>query len=98
MLANAPRTLWNARTVDPEFLMEMLEQREALSDAKKAHDLEAVRKMAKTIEERMRSVEGALAEGFATQNHEPLLGKVGEMRFCRRFLDEVSAIEDEWAA
>jgi molecular chaperone HscB len=81
---------------DPEFLMEMLEQREALSDARQARDLGAVRKMAQAIEQRSRQVERALADGFARSTAgSSLVGKVGELRFFRRFLDEVSSAEDE---
>jgi molecular chaperone HscB len=86
------------RDADPVFLMEMLEQREALSDAKQARDLEAVRRMASAIETRSRAVERALSEGFARAETASLVGKVGELRYYRRFLDEVSAIEDELAA
>jgi molecular chaperone HscB len=83
---------------DPEFLMEMLEQREALAEAKEARDLSRVQEMARAIEERSRGVEKALAAGFARGDAASLVGKVGELRFYRRFLDEVSAIEDELAA
>jgi molecular chaperone HscB len=87
-----------ARKADPAFLMDMLEQREALSEAKQSKDLEAVRRLAAAIEERARGVERALTEGFARGEAGSLVGKVGELKFYRRFLDEVSAIEDEWAA
>jgi molecular chaperone HscB len=83
---------------DAEFLMEMLEQREALSDAKRERNLTAVRRMAGSIETRVRDVERALSEGFARGEKEALVAKLGELRFYRRFLDEVSAIEDELAA
>jgi molecular chaperone HscB len=86
---------------DPEFLMEMLEQREALADAKQARDLEAVRRMAALVETRARDVERALSEGFAHSAPAEtgvLADKLGELRYYRRFLDEVSAIEDELAA
>jgi molecular chaperone HscB len=86
---------------DPEFLMEMLEQREALSDAKEARDLEAVRRMAASVEDLARAAERALSEGFAqftVGQSSRLVAKLGELRYYRRFLDEVSAIEDELAA
>jgi molecular chaperone HscB len=83
---------------EPEFLMEMLELRETLAEARGAHDLTRVREMGAGIEDRRRSVERALAEGFARGESSSLLGKLGELRFYRRFLDEVSAIEDELAA
>jgi len=81
-----------------EFLMEMLELREALSDAKNAHDLGAIRSMAADIEARVRETERALSAGFARGERETLVGRLGELRFFRRFLEEVSAIEDEFAA
>jgi molecular chaperone HscB len=88
----------NGAKQDPAFLMDMLEQREALAEAKQSKDLEAVRRLAAAIEERVRGVERALAEGFAQPEVSGLAAKVGELKFYRRFLDEVSAIEDEWAA
>jgi molecular chaperone HscB len=90
-----------AHKTDPAFLMDMLEQREALSEAKQSKDLEAVRRLAAAIEERARDVERTLTEGFARCEATSLVGivaKVGELKFYRRFLEEVSAIEDEWAA
>jgi molecular chaperone HscB len=83
---------------DPEFLMDMLEQREALSEAKGARDVERVRALARAVEEHARAAERGLAEGFARGESASLVGKLGELRFHRRFLDEVSAIEDELAA
>ncbi len=84
----------------PEFLMEMLEQREALSEARRSRDLATVKDMAKEIEARSRAVESELSLGFAGGGADltDLLAKVGELRFYRRFLEEVSAIEDELAA
>jgi molecular chaperone HscB len=83
---------------DPEFLMEMLEQREALAEAKQARDLPAIKRMAGAIQDRARGVEAALTEGFARGEAASLVVRVGELKFYRRFLDEVSAIEDELAA
>jgi molecular chaperone HscB len=83
---------------DQEFLMEMLELREALSEAKAERDLEAVRRMAASIAARVRAVEVVLSDGFRRGDGASLVGKVGELRFYRRFLDEVGAIEDELAA
>jgi molecular chaperone HscB len=87
-----------AEPADPEFLMDMLEQREALSEAKQARDLEGVRRMAAAIEARFVAVERALAVGFQRGEAASLAAKVGELKYYRRFLDEVSAIEDELAA
>lgn len=83
---------------EPEFLMEMLELREALADARHGKDLLAVRKLAQGVEERSKAAEAELVLGFASDDVSALGGKVGELRFYRRFLDEVSAIEEELAA
>jgi molecular chaperone HscB len=91
--SDGPRT-----PTDPEFLMEMLEQREALAEAKQARDLAAIRRMAAAVQARSDVLERSLAESFARDEAAALVGKVGELRFYRRFLDEVSAIEDELAA
>jgi molecular chaperone HscB len=90
------------------FLMDMLEQREALADARAARDADAMRALAGAIEDRLRDAEKALAEGFVQGGvvgegeRSPdvtalakLVGRLGELRFYKRFLDEVSAIEDE---
>jgi molecular chaperone HscB len=83
---------------EQEFLMEMLELREALGDAKHARDLQAVRAMAADVEARVRTVEQTLSEGFRRGDEKSVVGGLSELRFLRRFLDEVSAIEDEFAA
>jgi molecular chaperone HscB len=83
---------------DPEFLMEMLELREALAEAKQARDLPKVREMERAVEERARGAERAFAEGFARGEAASLAGTVGELRFYRRFLDEAGAIEEELVA
>lgn len=83
---------------DQDFLMEMLEQREALLDARQARDLPAVRALASSIETRAAEVERSISEGFQRGERGLLLDKVGELKFYRRFLEDVSAIEDELAA
>ncbi len=83
---------------DPDFLMDMLEKREALSDARQARDLSAVRAMAASVAGRVHEVQRDLSRGFAGGGGPELVGKLGELRFYRRFLDEVSAIEDDLLA
>ncbi len=78
---------------DPELLMDVLEKREALADAKAARDVERVRALESEIRGREATLEGALANA-ATFDAE-LVAKLGEMRFYRRFLDEASAVEEE---
>jgi molecular chaperone HscB len=83
---------------DPDFLMEMLEMREALSEARAKKDLEAVRKAGREIASRRARVGTQLAVGFERGgDFAKLVPLLGELRFYRRFLEEVSAIEDEAA-
>jgi molecular chaperone HscB len=90
---------------DPEFLMEMMEQREALAAAKASGDRTSVERLAATIRRREEAATAKLAAGFRgafgqvveAPRLEPLLPLLGELRYYRRFLDEVSAIDDELA-
>ena len=80
------------------FLMDMLEMREALAEARAKRDIDAVTKLGGTIEKRRASAMAKLADGFASNlDLAKLVPLLGELRFYRRFLDEVSAIEDEAA-
>ena len=83
---------------DPELLLEMLERREALAEARATRDVEAVRGVADVIQRRQAEVRGALARGFAAGEGESLVSKLGELRFLQRLLEQASAIEDELAA
>ncbi len=81
------------------LLMDMMERREELADARRAKDLQAVTTLAKVVRDRERDVLSLLgrtldAEGGAVSQALPFLG---ELRYLRRFLDEVSAIEDDLA-
>jgi molecular chaperone HscB len=84
---------------DPEFLMEMMEQREALSEAKAKHDLASIETLAARIRAKETDVLGRLARGFdgtlgQGDGLEWLVPLLGELRYYRRFLDEVSSIEE----
>jgi molecular chaperone HscB len=82
-----------------ELLMEMMEAREELSDAARAKDLETVRKLGKNMQFREREALSALGQAFDragkdTEAARKLVHYLGELRYLRRFLDEVSAIEE----
>jgi molecular chaperone HscB len=81
------------------FLMEVLDEREALADARAAKDLAKVRAVGATMAKRAKEVEAKLASGFASFASggavDTLVPLLGELRFYKRFLDEVSAIEEE---
>ena len=85
---------------EPAFLMEMLELREALAEARAKKDLAAVEKLGAQIETRRAKAEGELSRALGALdagNAASHVRRLGELRFYRRFLDEVSAIEEEAA-
>ncbi len=82
-----------------DLLMDMMEQREALAEAKAKRDLTAMHQLASQFESRARLVEEQLSRGFRDcagdrEGLATLLPRLGELRFYRRFLDEVSENED----
>jgi molecular chaperone HscB len=86
----------------PSLLMEMMEQREELSDAARAKDLGRVAALGRAMDARRAEVERRLGLALDAGSEGPqkiaaALPSLGELRYIRRFLDEVSAIEDELA-
>jgi len=81
------------------LLMDMMEQREELTDARRAKDLQAVHKLATTVRERERQVLSRLGQALSAEGGAltQALPHLGELRYLRRFLEEVSAIEEDLA-
>jgi molecular chaperone HscB len=84
----------------PEFLMEMMEQREELAEARTKRDAAGIARLGERMRSRQAQVLDQLAAAFERNARQPdLLAKsvplLGELRYYRRFLDEVSTIEDE---
>jgi molecular chaperone HscB len=88
----------------PSFLMEVLEAREHLEEAKDARDCAAVAKAVEGATAKRRAVEGELEATIdaAIETHDrgalraavPLLGR---LRYAARFLEEAAAIEERLA-
>jgi molecular chaperone HscB len=86
----------------PALLMEAMELRETLAEAKSNGDFAAIERLAGQVDALKRAAEDKLVLGFAAAGGaraklEALVPVLGELRFHRRFLDEVSAIEDAMA-
>ena len=87
----------------PEFLMEVLERREELAEARRAADVRRVEELAGQIrndrERVLREIGELFARALGGANGDAggtaLLSRVGELRYFERFLEEVSAIQDE---
>lgn len=93
--ANVPVGETNEPKPSPALLMEMMEQREELGDARRGKDLVVVRALEERMRTREREVLSAIGELFASNNFEAVLLRLGELRYVRRFLDEVDATLEE---
>lgn len=87
----------DASRPDPSFLMDVMEQREALGEARRKRDLAAVQKLAAGVRERQGRVTSELALAFAAESADfsRISALVGELRYHQRFLDEAGAVEDD---
>jgi len=93
--ANVPVGETNEPKPSPALLMEMMEQREELGDARRGKDLAVVRALEERMRAREREVLAAIGELFASNKYEAVLLRLGELRYVRRFLDEVDATLEE---
>lgn len=78
----------------PDLLMEMMEAREELSDAHRNKDLTRVTAMGKAMQSRQAETIDRLRRAFAETDHDRVLPLLGELRYIRRFLEEVEAFEE----
>ena len=83
------------RENDPEFLMEIMELREALGDARGAKDLPKVEALAAKVHAAYDTSRAALRDAFDARDHAAAKHHLGRMRYYRRFLDEVDVIREE---
>ena len=83
----------------PDFLMTVLEQREALAEARAQKNAARITALESEMREAQTAAESRLARALAPGADVDLakteIGALGELRFYRRFLEEVSAIHDE---
>jgi len=85
---------------DPMFLMEVMELREGLSEARKTGDLDRVGVLGEKVAAMQRETATQMAEAFVALEGEgtdigAVAALLGRLRYYRRFLDEVEVIEDE---
>lgn len=86
----------SAPPADPAFLMDVMERREALAEARRQGDLAQARALAQVSDQHQDRVLGEMAKAFAQQHPDAarLEALLGELRYHRRFSEEVAAIED----
>jgi molecular chaperone HscB len=79
----------------PALLMDFMEAREELGAAVAARDVAAVARLAAGMKEREAKVTAALGAAFIdASQRDVVLALLGELRYVRRFLDEVAAFEE----
>jgi molecular chaperone HscB len=77
------------------LLAEMMEAREELAEAARDRSLERVSRLGHSMRQREREVLGRLDAALRTDpTAAALLPSLGELRYVRRFLDEVAAFEE----
>ncbi len=86
------------RSGDPDFLMEVMELREALGEARDKRDLATVQRLAQGVRSSYATARGALSSALTAHRDAEARSHLGRMRYYRRFLDEVDVIEEEAAS
>ena len=88
-------------TADPELLMEVMELREALSEAKQARDMARVGSLAERVRALHAGTDARLLRAFGELREQADAGQlakiatlVSRLKYYQRFLDEVSAFEE----
>jgi molecular chaperone HscB len=85
----------------PDFLMEVMEWREALAEARAVRDAPAVAALAAEVRDRASASEAVLAAAFGPAGTDPhqlqlAQAQLAALRFYQRFLEEVAAIDEAW--
>jgi molecular chaperone HscB len=87
----------NAAPAAPALLMEVMEQREALAEARKKRDLARVQTLMRGVQLREQRVVADMTKAFVQQPPDTarIEALLGELRYHRRFIEEAAAVEDD---
>jgi molecular chaperone HscB len=83
------------KPADPEFLMEVMELREGLAEARAERDLARVGKLADRVRATASETRARMSALFEANELAEVPALLARMRYFKRFLDEVAVIEDE---
>ena len=95
LLALRGGSIGDNERLDPTFLMEVLEEREALSEARAAGDLAAVGRFQKSWKAKRGDALARLATAFADDNLDAVKRELILLRYVDRYLEECDAALDE---
>jgi molecular chaperone HscB len=101
LLNRAGRRTSEQETVEPETLMEVMELREQLADARASRDLTTARRLASDVAAREAKLRQVLVDAFDGPVAAPPAAveaaarALARLRYYRRFQDEVQALEDD---
>ncbi len=96
-LAGVPVGEASEPKASPAFLMEVLEEREAVGEARAARDVRTLERIEHETRARARAVQAALGAGFSRGGDlASLLPLLGQLRFYLRMLEELEAVKAEW--
>jgi molecular chaperone HscB len=95
LLARAGVTIGDNERLDPAFLMEILELREELAEARAAGALVRVEQLQGAMRARRAEALGALPQLFATGDLAAIKQRLIVLRYIHRYLEECDAALDE---
>ena len=95
LLAHAGVTIGDNERLDPAFLMEILELREELGEARAAGDTALVGKLQAAMQARRNDALGALSPLFAAGDLAAVKDRLILLRYVNRYLEECDAALDE---
>jgi molecular chaperone HscB len=85
----------NEQPAEPDFLMEVMELREALGDAREAKRLAEVSQLGARVEVLCAATKAEFSARFSKDDFAGARSTLAKLRYYRRFLDEVAVIEEE---
>jgi molecular chaperone HscB len=95
LLARAGVTIGDNERLEPAFLMEILELREELAQARVAGDLARVEQLQRTMKARRTEALDALPALFAASDFTTIKHRLIVLRYIHRYLEECDAALDE---